>query len=70
MVNALTEDNRKSLIRAGFEPTQENLYLAHQQGASGAIKLLKGKKTKQVNLTSNGVTDYASWKNKFSPKFK
>lgn len=41
-VGQLTADNRAALIKAlGREPTKGELYLAHQQGAGGAIKLLR-----------------------------
>ena len=37
----LAADNRKSLVASlGREPTDAELYLAHQQGAGGAAKLL------------------------------
>ena len=40
-VQRLTSDNRTALTQAlGREPTAGELYLAHQQGAAGAIKLL------------------------------
>lgn len=40
-VNRFTEDNRGSLKRAlGRDPSPGELYLAHQQGAGGAAKLL------------------------------
>lgn len=40
-VQRLTADNRTALTQAlGREPTAGELYLAHQQGAGGAIKLL------------------------------
>jgi len=40
-VQRLTADNRSALASAlGREPTAGELYLAHQQGAGGAIKLL------------------------------
>ena len=68
MVKAFTEDNRKGLIRAGIDPTQENLYLSHQQGLGGAVKMIRGGKAKAINLKSNGVSDYSSWRNKFAPK--
>ena len=69
LVKALTDDNMKALTRAGYPVTQENLYLLHQQGASGGINLLRGGKAKAINLKSNGVSDYSSWRNKFAPKF-
>lgn len=36
----LTEANRKHLIKNGIPPTPANLYLAHQQGAAGAVALI------------------------------
>ncbi len=46
----LTENNRNALRQAlGREPTNAELYLAHQQGATGAIKLLSN--------PNNNVTD-------------
>lgn len=36
----LMRDNASALTKAGIEPTRENLYLAHQQGAGGAIQIL------------------------------
>lgn len=40
-VRRFTEDNRRQLAKAlGRAPTPGELYLAHQQGAGGAIKLL------------------------------
>ena len=38
----LARDNMAALRRAGIEITPENLYLAHQQGAAGAVRLLSG----------------------------
>ena len=69
MVSAFTADNRNGLLKAGIEPTQENLYLAHQQGLGGAINLIRGRGTKQINLTSNGVNNYAEWRKKFGSRF-
>jgi hypothetical protein len=70
MVERLTADNHNGLIKAGFEPTQENLYLSHQQGLGGALKMLRGGQAKAINLTSNGVSSYDEWRNKFAPKFR
>lgn len=41
----LYADNKKSLERNGIEPTLDNLYLAHQQGAGGAAQILKSAQT-------------------------
>lgn len=47
----LAADNRASLQKAGIEsPTAAQLYLAHQQGASGANKLLGGADTKATDI--------------------
>ena len=70
MVSRLTEDNRTGLTKAGFEPTQTNLYLSHQQGLSGAIKMLKGGQAEAINLTSNGVKNTNEWMKKFAHRFR
>lgn len=50
-VNRFTEDNRGSLKRAlGRDPTPGELYLAHQQGAGGAAKLLANPNTPAVQI--------------------
>lgn len=36
----LMKDNAAALRKAGIEPTLENLYLAHQQGAAGAVQII------------------------------
>lgn len=41
----LTQDNAKKLAAAGVEVNPSTLYLAHQQGAGGAIALLKAAKS-------------------------
>jgi len=41
----LTQMNEQSLRKAGFEPDEKNLYLAHFMGAGGAIELLQKLKT-------------------------
>lgn len=47
----LAADNRAALQRAGIEnPSAAQLYLAHQQGASGANKLLGGGDTKATDI--------------------
>ncbi len=35
----LTKDNRESLKRVNLEPTHTNLYLAHQQGVRGLLRI-------------------------------
>lgn len=46
-----TEDNYKRLNKElGREPTAGELYLAHQQGAAGALRLLKNPEQKAVDL--------------------
>lgn len=47
----LTADNHKALKEGlGREPTQGELYLAHQQGAGGALKLLQHPDEKAVDV--------------------
>lgn len=47
----LAADNRAALQKAGIEnPSAAQLYLAHQQGASGANKLLGGGDTKATDI--------------------
>ena len=76
----LTEDNRATLSNAlGRPPSDGELYLAHQQGAGGAIKLLRNPDTSAAAIvgekavTQNGGTagmtakQFASqWTGKFS----
>ena len=38
-------DNKKSLEGRGIEPTLDNIYLAHQQGAAGASQILNAART-------------------------
>lgn len=46
-----TEDNRAALRRAlGREPTEAELYLAHQQGAGGAAKLLSNPQAPVIDV--------------------
>jgi hypothetical protein len=54
----LAADNRAALQKAGIEePTASQLYLAHQQGAGGATKLLTGVDKKATDLVGkNAVT--------------
>ncbi|HEX4571249.1 MAG TPA: transglycosylase SLT domain-containing protein, partial [Dongiaceae bacterium] len=78
-VQRLTADNASVLSRGfGRNPTDAELYLAHQQGAGGAMKLLSNPNAKAVDLVgraavlSNGGTadmtasDFTSmWKSRF-----
>lgn len=41
---ALTEENAKKLEKAGFEPDQKNLYLAHRFGITDALSILRKSK--------------------------
>lgn len=34
-------DNKKALEKAGIAPTKDNMYIAHQQGAGGAIQIIR-----------------------------
>jgi len=42
VIKKFTDDNARALRRAGLPVNDKTLYLAHQQGAGGAINLLKG----------------------------
>ncbi len=75
----LTLDNRAALTNAlGREPTPGELYLAHQQGAGGAIKLLRADPNSPVesvvgalaarNNAGNGLTA-GQFVNKWTGKF-
>jgi len=76
----LAADNRASLQKAGIEsPTAAQLYLAHQQGAGGANKLLSGadKKATEIvgknavvwNAGNSDMTGY-EFANKIMSKFE
>ena len=56
-VQKLTADNYSALKSAlGREPTEGELYLAHQQGANGALKLLSNPSARAVDVVgSNAV---------------
>jgi hypothetical protein len=52
----LAADNRAALQKAGIEdPTASQLYLAHQQGAGGASKLLSGTDKKAADLVGKNA---------------
>jgi len=72
MIRKLTDDNRKGLIKAGYKPTNFNLWLAHNQGLGGAKAILSNGKVNMNNIRSNmpnkqgNVNDYLNyWSNKF-----
>ena len=51
--------NRADLARAGIQnPTAEQLYLAHQQGAGGAAKLLRGGETPAGQLVGKRAVEW------------
>tara|TARA_R100000951_G_scaffold1557_5_gene3279 strand:- start:5298 stop:7727 length:2430 start_codon:yes stop_codon:yes gene_type:complete len=50
MTELYVGENSSRLERAGIKPTDGNLYLAHFLGAGGALKVLKAKKDKPVEL--------------------
>lgn len=52
---ALTRDNAQRLKAAGIPPTAGNLYLAHQQGAGGAIKLLSNPNARADDIVGPGA---------------
>ena len=69
MVSAFTNDNRNGLVNAGFEPTQKNMYMAHQQGLGGALTMLRGGQASKANLQGNGVNSTDEWNAKFGHRF-
>jgi hypothetical protein len=53
-VQKFTMDNKAQLAKAlGREPTQGELYLAHQQGAGGAAKILTNPSARAIDLVGN-----------------
>jgi len=69
LISAFTNDNRRGLIKAGFEPTQKNLYMAHNLGLGSALSALRGGSVKQKYLQGQGVSSIAEWNRKFAPRF-
>ena len=72
MIESFTDDNKRGLERAGIEPTDMNLWVAHNQGLSGAIDMIKHGKGNTKNIKSNisggdaTVENYlAQWSSKF-----
>jgi len=56
----LARDNMAALRRAGIEITPENLYLAHQQGAAGAVRLLSGGNVPAQQIVGQRAVDWNS----------
>lgn len=76
-MQAFTMGNANSLRNAGFEPTPQNLYLAHHFGAGGAAKLLRadpntpltqlfGPEVFKANPYLNNISDAQGLINKWS----
>jgi len=72
MIRRLTADNRAGLIKAGYKPTNMNLWLAHNQGLGGAKAILSGGNVNMHNIRSNipkgkgTVQDYLNyWGSRF-----
>jgi len=72
MIKRFTADNRAGLIKAGYKPTNMNLWLAHNQGLGGAKAILSGGNVNMKNIRSNipggngTVQDYLNhWKSRF-----
>ena len=77
MFERFTEDNKNRLKKIGIEPTELNLWIAHNQGVGGAAAILKaGKLTPRLkkNIASNlpsgvepTIENYINhWSTKFS----
>lgn len=76
MIRMFMADNKKALISSGIEPTELNMWMAHNQGIGGTKQILSGNISKNVrrNISTNigkGVaptpTNYISrWSKTFS----
>ena len=73
----LASDNAAYLRKNGIEPTAGNLYLAHQQGPAGAVKLLRGGGAPassvvggaEAGLNGGGGLSASAMANKWTSKF-
>ena len=73
MVRKLTDLNRTSLVKAGIEPNNKNLWAAHNQGARGAINMIKHNKGNVRNIASNlpggGPATVANYRSQWDKKW-
>jgi hypothetical protein len=60
LFGALSQSNAAELKRQGIEPTDRNLFVAHQTGAGGAAKLLDPKNANLNALDVLGLTSKAA----------
>jgi hypothetical protein len=65
----LAADNAQALRRRGFEVDAPTLYLAHQQGATGAVRLLQGNRPAVDIVGRNAVLLNAGSENMTGPEF-
>jgi hypothetical protein len=65
----LAADNARALRRRGFEVDAPTLYLAHQQGATGAVSLLQGNRPAVDIVGRNAVLWNAGNENMTGPEF-
>jgi len=65
----LAADNARQLRRRGFEIDAPTLYLAHQQGAGGAVSLLQGNRPAVDIVGRNAVLWNAGNENMTGPQF-
>jgi len=65
----LAADNAQALRRRGFEIDAPTLYLAHQQGATGAVRLLQGNQPAVDIVGRNAVVWNAGDENMTGPQF-
>lgn len=65
----LAAENARSLRRAGFEIDAPTLYLAHQQGATGAVSLLQGNRPATEIVGRNAVVWNGGDPNMSGPQF-
>ena len=65
----LAAENAQALRRRGFEIDAPTLYLAHQQGATGAVRLLQGNRPAVDIVGRNAVVWNAGNENMTGPQF-
>ena len=65
----LAAENAQALRRRGFEIDAPTLYLAHQQGATGAVRLLQGNQPAVDIVGRNAVVWNAGNENMTGPQF-
>ena len=64
------DNNRRGLTNAGIEPTDRNMYMAHNLGIGSAVNYLsKGISPNQRYLLANNVSSMDEWYKKLGNRF-